>query len=344
MTRIAMMLVVLLAACTPRGTFESFGPATSIDATQTIFVATQRDGASLLSLTGERRQDLRYGQINVTIPQDHEPGQIEWQRDGKGFGVAETHSYASEVIFQKDISNHAAQSDSAIMVFVPGYNMTMAEATFRQAQIAHDYAMTGPQVLFAWPSAAQPLGYIQDRDSAMFARDGLEQVLTDLAQSQNRRILVVGHSMGGHLVTETLRQMSIGRNRATATAFEGVILISPDIDIDLFQTQLNRIEPLPDPFILVVSQRDRALRLSARLSGQTRRLGSLDDVRRLAQYPITVLDLTEIDGNGDQNHLIPATSPVAITLLRGLRETGLPAPPPDDSAIQAVQVVLRLPE
>ena len=123
-----------------------------------------------------------------------------------------------------------------------------------------------------------------------------------------------------------------------------MVLISPDIDVDLFQTQLDRIDPMPEPFVIVVSQRDRALRLSARLSGQTQRLGSLDDIRKLSQYPITVLDLTEIDGKGDQNHLIPATSPVAIALLRGLQETGLPAPPPDDSAIQAVQVVLRQPD
>lgn len=150
--------------------------------------------------------------------------------------------------------------------------------------------------------------------------------------------------MGGHLVTETLRQMSIGKNQTALEHLEGVVLISPDIDVDLFQTQLERIDPMPEPFVIVVSQHDRILRLSARMSGQTQRLGSLDDIRKLAQYPITVLDLTQIDESGGQNHLIPATSPVAIALLRGLQEMGLPAAPPDDSTVQAVQVVLRLPD
>ena len=185
--------------------FETFGTPTSIVATQTIFVATQRNGASLLSLTGERRQNLRYGQIAVTIPQDHEPSQIEWQREGNGFGVAEASSFASMAAFQQKISTHQGRPDDAIFVFVPGHNMTMAEATFRQAQIAPNYAMTGPQILFAGPSAAQPLGYISDRDSAMFVRNALEQVLTGLPKTQNRRILLVSHSMGGHLIAETLR-------------------------------------------------------------------------------------------------------------------------------------------
>ncbi|WP_342071156.1 alpha/beta hydrolase [Yoonia algicola] len=338
------LAILILSGCSPRGYFEAFSPQTAPLATQTIFVATQRDGPSLLALSGDRVRTLRYGRIDVSIPAEHEVGQIEWARDGEGFGVAGAWSYPEASGFRRAIQTQPGASDDVIVVFVPGYNMTLAEATYRQAQIAHDYQMTGPQVLFAWPSAAEPLGYIYDRDSAIFARDALEGLLADLGRQQDRRILLVGHSMGGQLVTETLRQMSIGGNTALNGRLEGVVLLSPDIDVDVFQTQLDRIDPLPDPFVIVVSQRDRALRLSARLSGQTQRLGSIEDIRRLAAYRVTIVDLGEIRGNGDNDHLIPATSPVAISLLRGLRENGLPAPPPDDGAIQAVQVVLRLPE
>jgi len=343
---LAMMALVVgvLSGCAPRGYFNAFSPQTAPLATQPVFVATQRDGPSLLALTGDRTRDLRYGRIDVSIPAEHEIGQIEWARDGAGFGVAGAWSYPTSAGFQHAIRTQVRAQDDVIVVFVPGYNMTLAEATYRQAQIAHDYQMAGPQVLFAWPSAAEPLGYIYDRDSAIFARDALERLLSDLGRYQSRRILLVGHSMGGQLVAETLRQMSIGGNPALTGRLEGVVLLSPDIDVEVFQTQLDRIKPIPDPFVIVVSQRDRALRLSARLSGQTRRLGTLEDIRRLAAYRVTIIDLSEIRGNGDNDHLVPATSPVAIALLRGLREHGLPEPPPDDGAIQAVQVVLRLPD
>jgi esterase/lipase superfamily enzyme len=349
MTIVALLVIVALAACAPRGTFSPTPPDAQVLATQTVFLATQRGGPSLLSQTGERTRGLRYGQVDVTIPVGHEPGQVEWPRDGvglgSGFGVSGAWAFPTVAGFQHGVRSHpAAAVDNPITVFVPGYNNTLAEATFRQAQIAHDYQMSGPQVLFAWPSAAEPLGYIRDRDSAIFARDALERLLTDLAQGQDRRILLVGHSMGGQLVAETLRQMSIGGNTALIGRLEGVILLSPDIDVDVFQTQLDRIDPMPNPFVIVVSQHDRLLRLSARLTGQTQRLGSLEDIARLAAYPIIVIDLTAIPGEGDFGHLIPATSPVAIALLRGLLQTGLPDPPPNDGAIQAVQIVLGLPD
>lgn len=337
------MLALLLGACMPRGQFEAFSVEAVPLATQAIFVATQRDGAFLLSGSGERDRNLRYGRIDVSIPADHEVGQIEWPGAETGFGVAGAWSYPAASGFHRAVAGQPRTPNDVIVVFVPGYNMTLAEATYRQAQIAHDYQMTGPQVLFAWPSAAEPLGYVHDRDSAIFARDALERLLTDLGRQQNRRILLVGHSMGGQLVTETLRQMSIGGNAALTGRLEGVVLLSPDIDVDVFQTQLDRIDPIPEPFVIVVSQRDRALRLSARITGQTRRLGALEDIRRLEAYPVTLIDVTEIRG-GANEHLVPATSPVAIALLRGLRENGLPEPPPDEGAILAVQVVLRLPD
>jgi len=345
MMALVILAVLVLSACAPRGNFAAFTPGTSVLTTETIFVATQRRGPSLLALGGDRMRDLHYGRIDVSIPKGHVIGAIEWPRDGEGFGVAGTLSYPDAAAFQRGVRGGAGGRDDAILVFVPGYNMTLAEATYRQAQIAHDYEMRGPQVLFAWPSAAEPLGYIYDRDSVMFARDALERVLTDLATHQTRQIVLVGHSMGGQLVTETLRQMSIGgNNRALNDRLEAVVLLSPDIDVDVFQMQLDRITPLPEPFIIVVSQDDRALRLFARLSGQTQRLGSLDDLAQLKGYPITMIDLTGVAGNGDNNHLVPATSPVAIALLRGLEKVGLPEPAPDDGAIQAVQVVLRLPD
>ncbi|MGO4915904.1 alpha/beta hydrolase [Pseudogemmobacter sp. W21_MBD1_M6] len=337
-------LLVFLMACAPRGSFtQASGPVPQGTSQQTIFIASQRAGGpSLLSLAAARQDRMIYGQIDVNIPPGHKPGQIEWPRQGiapeKAFAVAGSTLYENSRAFQDAIRRKAQRQDE-IVVFVPGYNNNFAEATYRFAQIAHDYQFLGPQVLFAWPSSGDPLGYAYDRDSVLFARDGLERLLTSLARDQGRKILLVGHSMGAQLVTETLRQMTIGKNGALRNRLAGVILLSPDIDIDVFKAELQRIDPLPDPFVIVVSQQDIALKLSARLSGQTTRLGSIEDIKRLAEFNLTVIDLGQIKGDGDGNHLIAATSPTAIALLRGLRNNGLPKAP-DRSAGHLVKIVL----
>ena len=67
------------------------------------------------------------------------------------------------------------------MLFVHGYNNNFSEAIYRHAQIAWDYEMRGPQIHFAWPSAADPLEYTYDRDSVLIARDALAR--TELASA-----------------------------------------------------------------------------------------------------------------------------------------------------------------
>ena len=118
---LAMMALVVgvLSGCAPRGYFNAFSPQTAPLATQPVFVATQRDGPSLLALTGDRTRDLRYGRIDVSIPAEHEIGQIEWARDGAGFGVAGAWSYPTSAGFQHAIRTQVRAQDDVIVVFVP---------------------------------------------------------------------------------------------------------------------------------------------------------------------------------------------------------------------------------
>ena len=93
----------------------------------------------------------------------------------------------------------------------------------------------------------------------------------------------------------------------------GVVLISPDIDIDVFRAQARAIPKLPQPFVVFTSERDRILRLSARLSGQTDRLGTLTDVTRVADLPITFLDVAAF--NRGSGHFNVGNSPALLRLL-----------------------------
>lgn len=210
------------------------------------------------------------------------------------------------------------------MIYVHGYNNNLSEAVYRHAQIAYDFGMSGPQVTFSWSSAAEPLGYAYDRDSVAIARDQLELLIVSLATRQPRRIVLLAHSIGSLLLVEVLRQMAIGGKAHLFKRFAAVALMSPDIDVDLFKAQVERIQPLPQPFAIFVSKTDKALRLSAGITGKSARLGSTADITELQGMGFTVFDLSTFTDGAAGDHFAAVSSPTAIALLGGILTTGVP--------------------
>jgi esterase/lipase superfamily enzyme len=180
--------------------------------------------------------------------------------------------------------------------------------------MSRDLDLPGVQVHYSWPSRGKPLAYVHDRDSALFARDGFERMLDEVVAAGAERILIVGHSMGAALTMETLRQAAIRGNRRLVSRISGVLLLSPDIDVDVFHGQARAIGKLPQPFFIFTSRRDRALALSARLTGLGQeRLGNIKDVSRIADLEVTVVDVAAFSvGDG---HFNVGTSPALIRLL-----------------------------
>jgi esterase/lipase superfamily enzyme len=171
-------------------------------------------------------------------------------------------------------------------------------------------------VHYSWPSAASPFGYVHDRDSALYARDGLEKLFNEVVAAGADQVIVVGHSMGCLLLMETLRQMDIRDSAKLQRHLRGVIMLSPDIDVDVFVSQAATFRQLPDPFIIFSSQNDRALRLSAFLTGEPSRLGNLTDINRVAEFPIRVVDVGAFStGSG---HFDVGDSPELIALLNDI--------------------------
>ncbi|WP_417205026.1 alpha/beta hydrolase [Antarctobacter sp.] len=336
MTRVILTLFlsasIVLAGCGPRGVITVLpGAKTGADtsAVQTVFIATDRrvEGAGPAALIeqrfGEARDpQLRYGRIDISIPPTHVPGQIEWPGNrppdpAQHFVARSGTRYTNQTAFLNDIPRGTSGS---VVLFVHGFNVNNAEAIYRLAQIAHDYETETPVISFSWPSAGDARGYVYDRDSVIFARDDLETLLLGLARD-GRRTVILAHSMGGQLVMETLRQMSISGKGDALRPIAGVALISPDIDEDVFLRQANRISPFPEPFMLMVSTRDKALGLAALITGKPSRLGSIQDPSRLAGLPIEIIDLSDIEGGDRAGHSTAFTAPAAIRLLQELGPT-----------------------
>ncbi|MBV2361307.1 alpha/beta fold hydrolase [Thalassococcus sp. CAU 1522] len=329
MLRVVLMLCLIVAVpgCAARGVLSILPGVTAPGAViQPVFIATNRlpsqqaETGLFQQRFGETRDPtLRYARLDVSIPPGHLPGRIEWP-GGQLPDPSQHFVVAQEDRLDRGDFLRALQTAGAgqvdVLLFVHGYNVNNAEAAYRLAQIAHDFDADLPVIAYSWPSAGSPRGYVYDRDSVIFSRDGLEELLLALTGPGGRRVLIVAHSMGSQLVMETLRQMAIGGKGTALSRLAGVALISPDIDEDVFLRQAARIQPFPQPFLLMVSSRDRILDVSAFLTGKPSRLGSIENPTRLGDLPVEIIDLSTVEGGDRLGHSTAFTSPAAITLIR----------------------------
>jgi esterase/lipase superfamily enzyme len=320
---VLILLLAALAACTPRGDIRVAPEAAGVGTIRQVFVGTTRaDDLETGDFTGERAERMAFARYDVSVPPDREPGEIRFTRKTatpdprREFVTVAADRHETEAQFRANLARALAANPRGgreAVIFVHGFNNTFGEGVYRIAQLAHDLQLPGVAVHYSWPSAAQPLGYVYDRDSALFARDGLEQLITEVTAAGAERVLLVAHSMGSALTMETLRTMALRGNRGALSRLGGVILMSPDIDVDVFRAQARAVGKLPQPFLIFGSQRDRVLNLSARLTGQSERLGNIKDLTRLADLELTYLDTGAFaEGAG---HFTVATSPLLIQLL-----------------------------
>lgn len=310
----------LLAACAlppDRIAFSHTSPGANL---QKIYVSTNRlPGEVPNDPKQDREADVSLAEYVVSIPPSHALGQIEWP-DGPvdpstDFAVVETRALPSE---QSLLSEINAAPGNEVSVFVHGYNTTSSEALYRYAQISEDLDIPPPRVLFAWPSAGAARGYVYDRDSVLFSRDPLADLLTALARNTQKEIILTAHSMGAHLTMEVLRQLAITGRRDVLDRFRVVVLLAPDIDPDIFRSQVRAIGTLPQPFVLMTSRGDRALNLSALINIGRQKVGDLSRAEDVVGLDVTLFDFTALADGSNGDHLVPMTSPEAIGVLRDL--------------------------
>lgn len=321
---VLLITIFLVGGCAVRELdFDALPNETSLVKsanTQTVFVSALRSEDQTGQIFGEgRTNSLHFAQIDVSIPPNQQQGRTEWQSSTpdpeREFALIQLQLLGDADTFGAKLRQSRTESVDETLLYIHGYNTRAVEAIFRLAQIQEDFGIKNPSVLFTWPSAGSAGGYVYDRDSVLFARDHLEQVLNDLTRN-DQDVLIVAHSMGAHLLMETLRQSNHKGNAALFYRVSGVVLVSPDIDPDVFASQIEAIPTLPDPFLIFASNRDRALGYSSILTGKRPRVGSLLDASKLDRDEITLVDFSRFSNGRALDHLTPFTSPEAIEFLR----------------------------
>jgi esterase/lipase superfamily enzyme len=114
-----------------------------------------------------------------------------------------------------------------------------------------------------------------------------------------------------------------GRLNSNTPLIDTIMLASPDIDIDLFRTQIAQLpQSIRKKMYILISSDDSALRISRRIAGGVPRVGAAD-TQELEQLGLTVIDLSEIDNSSSGSHSKFAGSPEVVQLIgAGLNSAG----------------------
>ena len=202
-------------------------------------------------------------------------------------------------------------------------------------------------MLFTWASRGKAAAYVYDLNSATAARDGLEHTLRLLLSSNAEKVNVLAHSMGNWVTVEAFRQIKISGDLSHANKIGYVFLAAPDIDIDVFKSQMRRFGKPRKPIYVVLSKDDRALFLSRTIAGGVTRVGDNPDVAELASLGATVIDLTDVKGTDATNHDKFVQLAAVGPNLRAVLAKGIASNPSagdvGDNAVSGVGAVVTLP-
>ncbi|OAV55947.1 esterase [Rhizobium sp. WYCCWR10014] len=325
-----LVATMVLAGCggRPVGVMQAAGTVAPGTSKVDLLVATTRaaDDNPAVLFSGERGTGLAVNAVDVSIPPEanRKAGQVQWPSrlpadPLRNFVTVSVDPLEGERAGETWLKTHMPKS-RRVLVFVHGFNNRYEDAVYRFAQIVHDSHADVAPVVFTWPSRGSIFDYNYDKESTNYSRDALEELLTRTAANPAvSDITIMAHSMGTWLTVEALRQMAI-RNGHVAPKINNVILASPDLDVDVFGRQFASLGKERPHFTIFVSQDDRALALSRRISGNVDRLGQIDPSvepyrSKLEAAGITVLDLTKLKGGDRLNHGKFAESPEVVKLI-----------------------------
>ena len=157
-------------------------------------------------------------------------------------------------------------------------------------------------MLFTWASRGKPLDYVYDTNSATAARDSLEHTLRLVLASDADQVNILAHSMGNWVTVEALRQMKISGDLNDRNKFGLILLAAPDIDIDVFKSQMRRFGKSAEAVLYRPFQGRQgagALEIHRRRGDPGRRR---PDTAELAALGATVIDLTDVKADDPTNH------------------------------------------
>lgn len=278
-------------------------------ATVRVYYATDRRAtgeAKPAEFYGSDRVDtdaLALGVCEVSIPRDHEMGQLEspsilkleFRQDPEKHVVLLSVTPQGRSAFYQDLADRVGRSQKkSAFVFIHGYNVTFEDAARRTAQLAYDLGFDGAPVLYSWPSKGHALGYFADEATVEWTAPHLKQFLEDLAANSGAQTIhLIAHSMGNRPLTNALRSIATEQRTTPLPHFQQVILTAPDVDAAVFRQLAAAIKRTADRVTLYASSRDAAI-IASKLAHDFPRAGESGE-NTVIVPEIDTIDVSEVD-------------------------------------------------
>jgi esterase/lipase superfamily enzyme len=181
--------------------------------------------------------------------------------------------------FASQINAQLANSKNKdVFIYTHGYNVDFDYATLVSKELQHFLGYQGAFISYNWTATPSRLAYFRDQESALATRRNLRSLVEFLsANTDARRIHLIGYSAGSRLVFDVAYQIALG---AAPNARVGkLILIGSDLDRAYFAQAIEDgiLETVED-LTLYQSRTDSALALSRLVYGRGR-LGESSDRR-----------------------------------------------------------------
>jgi esterase/lipase superfamily enzyme len=317
----AALLAAALTGCGSISTLIVPAAAPGQAHVEPVYVATVRAREADGTFGDGRSPAIAYGAYGVSVPPNHVPSESPRYGaynlvPGRDFVIAGSRSFANGPTFGAAVRR---AGNGEAFVYVHGFNTSYEESIVQLAQIGADIDLPSTRVLFAWPSQTKVTGYLHDLDSATFSRDGLAELLDRLVVSGVSRIELVGYSMGAALVMETLREMKLRGDTSVLPHLGGVVLLSPDIDVDVFRSAVEPLGSSAPPIVVYAAPSIDPLGAFAKLFAKgAPRLGALRNPAVLSDVPVTFIDVTNVPSSRQPGHLPVATAPAMIAELNAM--------------------------
>jgi esterase/lipase superfamily enzyme len=190
---LAFVASLVVSACaTDPARLPLIEPGSASGQRHAIHVVTSRTPATLEEdrFGPGRAETLSFALAEVWVPHDRLPGRIE--HPGRRpdphheFALADWEDLPTAADFTRSLDARLeaiAFPEREVFLFVHGFNTPFSDGLYLNAQILNDFGVLNAAVHYSWPSAGQIPAYLYDRDSALFARDGLVETLTLLSRS-----------------------------------------------------------------------------------------------------------------------------------------------------------------
>lgn len=219
----------------------------------------------------------------------------------------------------REIRSLRDKDNGNLLLYIHGYNIDFEKSCRRGALLQRALGLKERLLLFSWPADGNMLKYTWDEADLVWSVPHIAEFL-DLVVSAigDGNVDVVAHSLGARGIFQALNRLSY--RTSGKIILNELVLIAPDIDIDIFRQELPQLKNVARRITVYVSDKDKALKLSQEVHGYPR-LGQAGEELTIFEE-VETIDISNISLKRFSGHIYHLFNPEVIDDLTELLTTG----------------------